>query len=174
MSELDEAWELALAEAQRRARVAGRGDVAEYLALRASNDLARSTGIDWLLSTFTVIAGEANRTGSGIQLTRADAHRFAVGDAIMVGTLLTLRSGVRQLLIEAGWPRVPRDGFVRGGGLACGRIRHFGLRGADDELLLVRRGSDAPHWDVLEKTGERSRLDEPRMRRHLKKFLGTI
>ena len=172
MSELDEAWELALAEAERRARAAGRGDVAEYLRLRASNDLARSAGVDWLLNTFTVLAGEANRAGASVQLARADAHRFAVGQATMVGTLLTLRAGVRQLSIEAGWPRAPRDGFVRGGGLACGNIKHFGLRGADEELLLVRRGSDAPHWLVLEKTGERSTLEEARMRRHLEKFLG--
>ncbi|HEX8492872.1 MAG TPA: hypothetical protein VF658_08535 [Pyrinomonadaceae bacterium] len=172
MSELDEAWEMALAEAQRRARVAGRGDVAEYLSLRASNDLARSAGLDWLLSTFTVMAGEANRAGASVQLTHADAHRFAVGSATMVGTLLTLRAGVRQLLVEAGWPREPRDGFVRGGGLACGNIKHFGLRGADEELLLVRRGSEAPQWFVLEQTGARSPLTEARMRRHLEKFIG--
>lgn len=173
MSELDEAWELALAEAERRARVAGRGDVAEYLRLRASNDLARSTGVDWLLSTFTVLAGEANRAGASVQLARADAHRFAVGNATMVGTLLTLRAGVRQLLVEAGWPRMPRDGFVRGGGLACAHIKHFGLRAADEELLLVRRASDAPHWFVIEKTGQRSQLTETRMRLHMEKFLGT-
>jgi hypothetical protein len=173
LSELDEAWELALAEAERRARVAGRGDVAEYLRLRASNDLARSTGVDWLLSTFTVLAGEANRAGASVQLARADAHRFAVGNATMVGTLLTLRAGVRQLLVEAGWPRMPRDGFVRGGGLACAHIKHFGLRGADEELLLVRRASDAPHWFVIEKTGQRSQLTETRMRLHMEKFLGT-
>jgi hypothetical protein len=173
LSELDEAWELALAEAERRARVAGRGDVAEYLRLRASNDLARSAGVDWLLSTFTVLAGEANRTGASVQLTRADAHRFAVGNATMVGTLLTLRAGVRQLLVEAGWPRMPRDGFVRGGGLACAHVKHFGLRGADEELILVRRATDAPHWFVIEKTGQRSQLTETRMRRHMEKFLGT-
>jgi len=34
----------------------------------------------------------------------------------MVGPLLTLSFAVRALSIEAGWPRAPRDGFVRGGG----------------------------------------------------------
>jgi hypothetical protein len=173
VSELDEAWALALAEAERRAHLAGRNEVAEYLALRASNDLARSAGIDWLLSTFTVLAGQANRNGGSIQLTRSEGHRFRVNEATMVGTLLTLRAGVRQLVIEAGWPRAPRDGFVRGGGLASGHIRHFGLRGSDEELLLVRRGTDAPQWVVLEKTGTRSRLVEARMQHHLEKFLGT-
>ena len=173
MSELDEAWALALAEAERRARVTGRSDVADYLVLRASNDLARSTGIDWLLSTFTLMAGEANRRGGGVQFTRQDAHRFGVGNATMVGTLLTFRSGVRQLSIEAGWPRAPGDGFVRGGGLASGGIKHFGLRGADEQLLLIRQGTNAPQWVVLEKTGGRSPLVEARMRRHLERFLGT-
>jgi hypothetical protein len=173
LSELDEAWAQVVAEAERRARVAGRGDVAEYLRLRASNDLARSAGIDWLFSTFTVLAGEANRTGAAIQLTKTEAHRFGVGNATMVGPLLTFRAGVRQLSIEAGWPRTPADGFVRGGGLACGRIKHFGLRGADEELLLVRQGTNAPQWVVLEKNGARSQLIEAQMRRHLQRFLGN-
>lgn len=173
MSELDEAWAQAVAEAERRARMSGRGDVADYLRLRASNDLARSAGLDWLLKTFTIMAGEANRHGAGIQLTRADAHRFHVGAATMVGTLVTFRAGVRQLSIEAGWPRAPGDGFIRGGGLACGRIKHFGLRGVDEDLMLVRQGADAPQWVVLEKTGARSQLHEARMRRHLEIFMGT-
>lgn len=174
MSELDEAWAQAVAEAQRRARIAGRNDVAEYLALRASNDLARNAGIDWLLSTLTALAGEANRTGAGVQLKRSDAHRFSVGNATMVGTLLTFSAGVRQLSIEAGWPREPRDGFVRGNGLASGHIKHFGLRGMDEQLLLVRQSTDAPpQWVVLEKTGGRSTLNEARMRRHLERFLGV-
>jgi hypothetical protein len=173
VSELDEAWARAVAEAERRARIAGRHDVAEYLALRASNDLARNTGIDWLLSTFTTLAGAANRAGASIQLTRADAHRFGVGSATMVGTLLTFTAGVRRLSIEAGWPREPRDGFVRGNGLASGRVRHFGLRGADEDLLLVRQGASAPQWVALEKTGERSQLTEARMRGHLERFLGA-
>lgn len=173
MSELDEAWARVVAEAEQRARMSGRGDVAEYLRLRASNDLARSAGIDWLLSTFTTLAGEANRNGAGIQQTRVDAHRFGVGSATMVGPLLTLSAGVRRLYVEAGWPRTPSDGFVRGGGLACGQLRHFGLRGADEELLLVRQGTNAPQWVVLQKTGARSPLLEARMRRHLERFLGA-
>jgi hypothetical protein len=172
LSELDEVWAQAVAEAERRVRATGRGDVAEYLRLRASNDLARSAGIDWLLNTFTVLAGEANRKGASIQLARAESHRFPVGAATMVGTLLTFRAGVRQLSIEAGWPRTPGDGFIRGGGLACGRIKHFGLRGADEELMLVRQGTDAPRWTVLEKTGARTHLVEARMRRHLETFTG--
>ncbi|MGB9180666.1 MAG: hypothetical protein WCB68_15655 [Pyrinomonadaceae bacterium] len=173
MSELDEAWALALAEAERRARATGRGDVAEYLALRASNDQARTTATQWLFATFTALAGEANRAGASVSITKEDAHRFRVGHATMVGTLLTFRSGVRALLIEAGWPRTPRDGFVRGGGLACANIKHLGMRAADEELLLVRSPqTGAPQWTALEKTGARTELLEARIRRHLTRFLG--
>lgn len=173
MSELDEQWAIAMAEAERRARASGRNDLADYLTLRASNDLARTTGIEWLFTTFQTLAGEANRAGSSIQITQRDGHRFPVGNATMVGRLLTFSMGVRKLLVEAGWPRVPRDGFVRGGGLASAHLRHFGQRSADEELLLVRTPDGAPTWLVLEKTGERAPLSEARVRRHLNRFLGN-
>ncbi|HEX8650157.1 MAG TPA: hypothetical protein VF708_04895 [Pyrinomonadaceae bacterium] len=173
MSELEEEWARALAEAENRARAAGRGDIAEYLSLRASNDLARKAAVDWLFNAFTDFAGSANRTGASVQLTRADAHRFRVGSTTMVGTLLTFRQGVRALMIEAGWPRAPVDGFMRGGGLASGRVRHFGIPSADEELLLIRsQPADAPQWFVLEKTGARSQFREERVRRHVERFLG--
>lgn len=162
---------LAMAEAERRARESGRADLAEYLSLRSANDLARSVGIEWLLSTFQACAGAANREGYSIQITKADAHRFAVGNATMVGKLLNFNTGVRRLMVEAGWPRMPRDGFVRGGGLASAHIRHFGRRAADEELLLVGAKNGAPRWYVLEKTGERTPLSEERIRHHLDRFL---
>jgi hypothetical protein len=171
LSELDEQWAVAMAEAERRARAAGRADLAEYLSLRAANDLARSTGIEWLYETFQTLAGVANRAGSSIQIAHRDAHRFTVGTATMVGRLLTFSQGVRRLMVEAGWPRLPGDGFVRGGGLASAHIRHFGRRAADEELLLVRSQAGAPQWLVLEKTGERTPLSEERVRRHLDRFL---
>lgn len=171
MSELDEQWMLAMAEAERRARASGRNDVAEYLSLRSANDLARSTGIEWLFTTFQACAGEANREGYSIQITHRDAHRFAVGNATMVGKLLNFNLGVRKLMVEAGWPRMPRDGFVRGGGLASAHIRHFGRRAADEELLLVRAKDGAPQWFILEKTGERISLSEERIRLHVNRFL---
>ena len=172
MSEFDEEWARALAEAERRARMSGRGDVAEYLQLRQTNDFARQTGTDWLFSTFTEHAGLANRKGASIRVERREAHRFHVGNSTMVGTLLTLQLGLRSLMIEAGWPRAPRDGIVRGGGLASARIRHFGLRNADEELLLVYTEDGRPHWLVIETSGERTRLLEERVRRHITKLLG--
>jgi len=94
MSELDEAWAAALSEAERKARLAGRGDVAEYLSLKNSNDLLRKAGVDWLLAEFTLLAGDANRAGASIQIARQEGHRFPTGTSTMVGHLLTLTSGV--------------------------------------------------------------------------------
>ena len=152
MSELDEAWAIALSEAEQRARLAGRGEVAEYLALRNSNDLLRKTGIDWLLASFLSLAGEANRAGARIQMANTEGHRFRVGTSTMVGRMLTLSNGVRELRVETGWPRVPRDGIVRGGGLATAHLRHVGLRRADEELLLSRTPNGPPQWTSVTKT----------------------
>ena len=174
LSELEAEWARRLQEAEARAHRSGRSDVADYLALRASNDVARNVGIEWLLATFTAHALEANGAGAGIELTRADEHRFRVGNSTMVGRLLKLTSGVRVLTIEAGWPRTPRDGIVRGGGLASARISHFGKRRDDDELLLVHDAGDtnaAPRWLILEATGARPALEEARVSQHVSKLL---
>jgi hypothetical protein len=149
MSELDEAWAIALADAEQRARLAGRGDVAEYLALRNSNDLLRKAGVDWLVASFTSAAGDANRAGSSIQIANTDGHRFRIGASTMVGRLVSLTNGVRQILVEAGWPRVPRDGIVRGGGLAMAHVRHVGIRRAGEELLLSRSAAGTPQWTSI-------------------------
>jgi hypothetical protein len=173
LGELDVEWAQVLAEAERRARALGRGDLVAYLRLRASNDQARATGIEWLFETFTTFAGAANRAHSSIQISRKEGHSFGVGNATMVGALLTLKAGVRQLMIEAGWPRAPHDGFVSGNGLASARIRHFGNRSANEELLLVRSHEGTPQWLVLERSGTRSQLLEARVHYHIKRFLGN-
>src|SRR5712692_6512178 len=171
MSELDEAWEFALAEAKRRARASGRADIAQYLALRAQNDLLRRTAIDWLENTLTAFAADANRRGGAIQIELQDAHHFRVGQATMVGTKLTLRSGVRALTIESGWPRTPSDGIVRGNGLACANIKHLGQPRANAHLLLARSSSGAPQWLIIERTESRSPLSEDHLRDHISLLL---
>ena len=165
MSELDEAWAVALAEAEQKARLAGRRDVADYLALRNSNDLLRTAGIDWLLASFANLAGDANRAGASIQISRTDGHRFRVGTSTMVGRVVTLMNGVRRLSVEAGWPRVPRDGIVRGGGLAAGHILHLGLKSVSDELLLSKSPGGTPQWTLVNRN--RLVLHESDIRRHL-------
>lgn len=172
MSELDEAWALALAEAETRARLAGHVDLAAYLSLRTANDLLRSTGIQWLISTSERLAAEANRRGAGIQTSKDDKHRFREGNATMVGRLLTLSSGVRQLHIEAGWPRVPGDGVVRGGGLARANIRHLGIKDANESLLLVT-SKGVPRWVSLDAPATDQGISESQLQRHVTKLIGS-
>ena len=170
MSELDEAWALALAEAEQKARLAGRQDIAEYLSLRNSNDLLRKAGIDWLVTSFVNLAGDANRAGANIQSSTTDGHRFRIGNSTMVGRLVTLNSGVRTVAVEAGWPRVPRDGFVKGGGLAAANIRHVGIKSASEQLLLSKLSNGAPQWTSATKSSRE--FHESDIRRHLTILLG--
>jgi hypothetical protein len=165
--ELDEAWALGLAEAERRARASGRTDVAEYLALRSSNDLIRKIASDWLQKMFVSAAAEANRAGAAIQTSTEDAHRFKVGNASMVGSRLSLAYGVRRLLVEIGWPRTPRDGFIRGGGLACGNIKHVGIQPANEELRLVLNPEGTPSWMVQPKHGTPREFHETNVKDHV-------
>ena len=167
MGGFDEDYERRLEEARARAGGSGRGDVLDYLDLKAANDRVRARGVEWLLETFSAAAGELNRAGAGLALARTDAHRFRVGHSTMVGSRLVLRRGVRQLTVEAGWPRAPRDGIVRGGGLASALVGHFGNARAGEELLLLPSPEGDARWFVLEQTGARSELNAPRFRRHL-------
>ena len=171
MGGFDEDYERRLEEARERAGGSGRGDVLDYLNLRAANDRARARGVEWLLESFTAAAGEMNRAGAAVTLTRTDAHRFRVGHSTMVGSRLVLRRGVRQLTVEAGWPRAPRDGIVRGGGLASAQVGHFGNARAGEELLLLPSADGEARWFVLEQTGARAELHEDRLRRHLARLL---
>jgi hypothetical protein len=167
LSELDEAWALGLAEAERKARATGRTDIAEYLALRNSNDLIRQIARDWLLEMFTAAAGKANRDGAAIQLSREDAHRFKVGNARMVGSSLSLSCGVRRLIVEVGWPRTPSDGFIQGGGLARGHLKHVGIQTASEELRLILNAAGTPGWLVHSKHNQPRELHESDVKDHV-------
>ena len=169
MSELEDAWELALAEAQSRAHAAGRRDIADYLTVRRRNDLLRRTAMDWLVNELISLAGQANRKGAGIQIEQKDSHRFARGNASMVGRELKLRRGVRELTVECGWPRTPRDGIVRGGGLACAYIKHFGRPRSNAELVLKPLSKQRPHWLLADET--RVVFVEETLRSHFLKLL---
>jgi len=79
---------------------------------------------------------------------------------------LSLEIGVRILLVEAGWPRLPRDGFIRGGGLACGNIKHRGIKSANEELRLMVTSGDAPSW-VTHGRGQSAALHESNIRKHV-------
>jgi hypothetical protein len=125
--------------------------------------LIRKTAGDWLLGIFAAAAGTANRAGAAIQISTAEGHRFKVGNAGMVGSRLSLGNGERVLSVEVGWPRAPRDGFIRGGGLACGNIKHRGIKAATEELRLVLGSSGTPTWIV---EGKHAVRNDPRERPH--------
>ncbi|MDT5269793.1 MAG: hypothetical protein QOH49_1979 [Acidobacteriota bacterium] len=171
MSGFDEDYERKMHEARERARGGGRNDVLDYLDLKAANDAARTRAVEWLLESFITAAGELNRAGAGVAVARTVAHRFRVGNSTMVGARLVLRRGVRALTVEAGWPRAPRDGIVRGGGLASATIGHFGDARAGEELLLVPDASTEARWFFIEKTGARTELQDERLRRHITRLL---
>lgn len=166
MNDLEDAWELALAEATQRARGAGRADIARYLDLRRRNDLLRRTATQWLNDAITSLAAAANRNGAGIQIERVPEHRFRRGPATMVGTQLNFRRGVRVLTIESGWPRTPRDGIVRGKGLACANMKHLGRPRMNDELILVSSPQGSPQWFIL-RNDKQTLLSESDLHRHL-------
>lgn len=170
VSEFDEEYERHLTEAQRRARTQGRSDVADYLSVRSANDALRSRGVEQLFDVFTTQAGEMNRVGVGIAFTRTDPHRFSVGSSSMVGARIVFSRGMRSLTVEAGWPRAPRDGIVRGGGLACARLTHFGDPRAGCDLLLALAPGGAARWFSVEDSGARTELGEQRIRTHLFKL----
>lgn len=167
VSELDETWAAALAEAEGRARAAGRSDLSEYLALRSSNDLLRKTACDWLLAAFRNVAGEMNRTGSSLQITSNDDYQFTIANAALMGRLLQLESGVRQLFVEVGWPRVPGHGFIRGGGLALGHLRHFGIQSASEVIRLVTSPEGSPRWIIENNREPVIEIREANIREHI-------
>ena len=173
MNELDEVWARIINEARAKAEASGRGDVAEYLALKASNDAIRAASVKWLFDAALDIASQANRENSSIAFENETPHSFAFGNANLVGSLARFRQGVRCLSVEAGWTRTPADGFMRGGALACARINHFGMSKSNAELLLVQKEA-ALNWFAIDKNGSRVLFDSKDLQHHFRVFLGTI
>jgi len=148
MNELDEAWSEMLAGAIANAKSSGREDVADFLALKQTNDAIRQTGVEWLFNSFIEIASEASRDNPHILIERESPHEFEFNRARMAGELVRVRFGVRCLTVEAGWTRTPAHGFMRGGALAAARLTHFGRPKAGVELTLLHKGG-APGWHSL-------------------------
>ncbi len=171
MDELDEVWAEKINEAVRQARGDGRGDIAEYLALKASNDELRATGVKWLFDALLEIASFANRNSSNITMENEHPHRFAIGNAQLVGSLLRFRQGLRCLTLEAGWTRTPTDGFMRGGALACARLTHFGISKHNIDLLLIQ-SNKLVNWVSIGKNGEKLIFDSRRLNHHFQIFTG--
>jgi hypothetical protein len=173
MNELNEVWTQMIDEASKKARASGRGDVAEYLELKTTNDMIRAASVDWLLDAALEIAAFANRNNAGITIENETPHRFPFRNASLVGSLIRFRQGVRCLTVEAGWTRTPNDGFMRGGALAGAKISHFGISKHNAEILLVQ-SNDLPSWFSVDAEGKRILFDSNNLQQHFRIFLGTI
>lgn len=161
-------------EAFERARAAGRGDVADYLLLKESNDKIRQAALDWLFDSARAIAAQADeQSDSSIVVETKNPHQFAFGNSNLHGSLLSFNQGVRCLKLEAGWTRAPADGFMRGGALASARITHFGIARAGEDLLLVRAADNSINWFAIDKEEKRVLFDANNLRRHFQIFLGS-
>lgn len=168
-------WNEAARGAREKAVAEGRRDVLEYLELREANDRARRIGMEWLFATFLDVAAEANRRGANLAVEKTAPHKFTVGAATMQGEKIRIGLGVRALTVEAGFPRTPADGFIRGGGLAAARVSHFGMAKANADLLLVRANSnstDAPIWFAIDDKNLRQQFSVAHLKKHFSIFLG--
>lgn len=172
VQELDDIWAEMLADAAEKAKSSGRGDVAEYLSLKASNDAVRRLSVNWLFETLIATASSANRANLSVSVERSEPHSFNYRGANLVGTAVTFRYGVRCLTVEAGWTRTPADGFMRGGGLALARFRHFGLPKANAEVVLTRTG-EIPVWKLLLDEGVTLEFESTTAAEHIKLLTGT-
>lgn len=173
MNELDEVWSQKLNDALAKAQTSGRGDVADYIALRTTNDNLRQTSIKWLFDSLIEIASFANRSGNAVTIETKNQHQFKVGNSTLSGASISLRQGVRCLTVEAGWTRLPADGFMRGGALAIGRLIHFGISKHNIELSLVLQ-DNSPSWFSADKNGKREAFDSRHLNEHFQIFLGRI
>ena len=63
----------------------------------------------------------------------------------MVGSMITVRQGVRCLTLEAGWVRTPADGIMQKGALAFAQLRHFGIPKAACSFRLAF-ADPLPEW----------------------------
>lgn len=173
MNELDEVWATMISQAHNRAVTNGKSDVADYLALKASNDQIRVTAVRWLMDSMLEVAAEANRRNASISIENEQPHRFEFNNSNPVGYLLRLRQGVRCLTLEAGWTRTPADGFMRGNALAAAQIRHFGMRQENTELVLLRT-PELPEWFSIDKQERRVLFGADDLLRHFQIFLGDF
>lgn len=160
-----------LEKAIAEARAGGRHDVADYLALKASNDQVRTAGVKWLFDSAIEAAAEASRTVQGVAMEREEPHNFLAGNANMVGSRLVLRYGVRLLTIEAGWTRTPKDGIMRRSSLAYAKITHFGMPKQNQELFLLRR-DQIPNWFAARADDSLQVFDSKELLRHFRLFIG--
>ncbi len=151
MDELDEIWQQKMQKAVLHAEISGRNDIAEYLALKMSNDAIRAESSKWLFNSFIEIF-QNHHQNALIELETNNPHEFEMKKATIVGSRLRFRHGLRCLDVEAGWTRTPKDGFMRGNALAFAKISHFGMVKNNHELHL-KKSETVPQWFVVDVFG---------------------
>ena len=171
MSEMDEMWSQMLTEARENARASARHAVADYLDLKTTNDLIRRTGVAWLFETIITMVASANRSNVAVSIERTEPHSFSYRGANIVGSAVSFRYGVRCLTVEAGWTRTPADGFMRGGGLAFARLRHFGITAKNAEIALTGT-SGPPVWRVFKDDAMQDEVHSDFFRSHVDLLTG--
>lgn len=167
MQELDVVWLEMLSQAEADASLSGRGDVAEYIRLRTSNDRIRMAGSKWLIGSFIELALEPALAHASLSVDRISPHTFRRSTSNMVGEAVEITNGMRCLTVEAGWTRTPSDGVMRHGALAAANIRHRGMPESSVELMLVRTPG-LPEW--IEAAGRR--ITTADLRAHIDILLG--
>lgn len=145
MNDLDSSWNDLLDAAIQHAEVSGHANIVEYLRLKASNDLLRTTAANWLLDSFIEAAFEAARRKPAIKIERDEPFEFSRGSGKMQGSRLVISLGIRCLEVRVGWPRTPSNGILVGNSLAAADVLHFGLSRHNAILSLVR-SETTPHW----------------------------
>jgi len=166
VAEHDNIWPQILAGSIGDEASAGHRALADFVAVKATNDEIRQRAIDWLLNLFSELAGQLNRRNIAIEIERNEPHSFPAFGANMVGLKTTYRHGLRCLTVEAGWTRTPSDGFMRGGSLAVVQIRHFGLKRHSIDLALLRSG-DRPEWHIVDNDRVARPTDTQDLARHM-------
>jgi hypothetical protein len=170
MTGLDDVWEQLLADAAADPQAVSSESLAAYLAVKSANDSTRETGIRRLFAAMCEVAAHANRQNAGIAIERSENHRFKFGNSMLTGPEIKFRQGVRCLSVEAGWTRLPGDGFMRGGALAAAVISHFGFPRARTELGLFRFEDEA-RWFSMRDDGHRVSFEIEDLIGHFRTFL---
>ena len=160
-----------LTDAITGARADGRHDVADYLALKAANDIVRTAGVKWLFDSMIEIVASANRSGSAVTIECVEPFNFNYRGANLVGSQIRLVYGVRCLSMDAGWTRTPADGFMRGGALAVARLRHFGMPKQNEEFALLR-SENSLIWSGISVENPPIEISTDHLRKHFLTFVG--
>ena len=166
MNELDDIWSEKLSNAIEQVRGSGRGDLADYLELKAANDTVRQTEIEILFKLLIDRALSFENIDKNILVERESPHSFVHRNATMSGFLLRLSRGVRCLTVEAGWTRRPGDGFMRFGALVFARITHFGMPEKNVELILKPNDGNIL-WHIVRLGSPAESVDRESVERHV-------